>query len=237
MELKKDIILRLEKLNFTGTEIINMAISTYNQGWQPDPYRDLGIYNIINITSWSEMVENEFRLIFGPDAPQTTNFISAVKDYKQAVVESKARSFINSIPILVGMVNSAKKLIETDYPRAVNLPIIKRTFSSTFDKARELLKQNLKDASALYARVILEITLKEIITMFGFSIDKKKPGINDYKEILYSQKKINKQEMLAIQRWATIGNDAAHGRFNQYKNQDVSDMLNWIEQFANKYMK
>jgi hypothetical protein len=101
--------------------------------------------------------------------------------------------------------------------------------------AEYLLSEGYKDPSASLIGAVLEDGLRRICSSHGValssredisSLNKKLADVNVYNRLL--QKK--------IQVWNNIRNNADHGRFVEYKVDDVSEMLKGVRHFFEQYL-
>jgi hypothetical protein len=141
----------------------------------------------------------------------------------------------SNIRFIRGTLESAKGAIEKGYLTSFEFLISADIFDSTLEQAKELLKNGYKDPAAMLCRVVMEDSLKKIAKKEGIETeDKKASWINDElkKKELYSQ--IQWRE---IQKWLDIGNAAAHGKFEEFKKEDVQKMIGEIEHFIINYMR
>ena len=91
--------------------------------------------------------------------------------------------------------------------------------------------------SAILIGASLEELLRNWIEAEGLEMGDKKPGINNYAQILKENKLINKQDIKDINAWAGIRNDAAHGKWEEVSDRArIKLMLEGINLFMRKYI-
>lgn len=88
--------------------------------------------------------------------------------------------------------------------------------------------------------VIIGATLEEFLRTWieaeGLSLEKKKPSITSYSQILRSKELISKQDSKDIIAWAGIRNHAAHGQWDEVEDKKrILLMLEGINLFMRKY--
>lgn len=92
-------------------------------------------------------------------------------------------------------------------------------------------------ASAILIRASLEEFLRNWIEAEGLEIGDKKPGINNYAQILKENNLITKQDIKDITAWAGIRNDAAHGKWDEVSDRArIKLMLAGVNLFMRKYI-
>jgi hypothetical protein len=91
--------------------------------------------------------------------------------------------------------------------------------------------------SAILIGASLEELLRNWIEAEGLEMGDKKPGINNYAQILKENKLINKQDIKDINAWAGIRNDAAHGKWEEVSDRArIKLMLEGVNLFMRKYI-
>jgi hypothetical protein len=123
---------------------------------------------------------------------------------------------------------AAKEDFEGGYLATLRGIVQAELFDSELDQAAELLRNGYKSAAAVAAGVVLEATLRELCARLGIGIGKlDKMNADLVKGGAYSalvQKKVT---------WlAHIRNSAAHGKPEDFTENDVQTMLEYIQRFA-----
>lgn len=114
-----------------------------------------------------------------------------------------------------GYLTSIKNLIQAD------------VFDSELEQAQELLDNNYKIAAAVIAGVVLETTLRDLCTREGIPHSKLDKMNSDLaKAGIY-----NKLQQKRITALADIRNSAAHGKPQDFSEDDVKNMIRDVEQF------
>ncbi len=114
-----------------------------------------------------------------------------------------------------GFLTSLKNLIQAD------------VFDSELEQAKELLTNGYKVAAAVIGGVVLETTLRDLCTREGLPHSKlDKMNADLAKAGIY-----NKLQQKRITALADIRNSAAHGKPEEFSDQDVTNMIRDIEQF------
>jgi len=122
---------------------------------------------------------------------------------------------------------SAKEEIEKGFLYRIEHLISADFFDSVLEHAEYLLSKRHKDPSAILGRVVIEKTLKQIADREAVAIPER-PKLSKINELLWKGRVYDKIKWRLIQGYIDLGNYAAHGDFEKYKEDDVRDMLDWI---------
>lgn len=116
------------------------------------------------------------------------------------------------------------------------LLISAEVFSDLLVQAEVLLEHDYTDAAAVIIRAVLEDGVRRLCEAHKIEAGKRDTlqQLNEklYKEHAYSA--LVHKEIIAK---AEIGNCAAHGRFDQYKKDDVTAFLEFVLRFLAQYLK
>ncbi len=116
------------------------------------------------------------------------------------------------------------------------LLISAEVFSDLLVQAEVLLDHDYKDAAAVIIRAILEDGLRKLCEAHKIETGKR-DTIQQMNEKLYKEGAYSALQLKEITAKAEIGNCAAHGRFDQYKKDDVAAFLEFVLRFLNQYLK
>ena len=129
---------------------------------------------------------------------------------------------------LVGLLAGALDDLENGFLLGHELFIAGEVFDSILDQSKHFLNTGNKDVAAILARIVLEDALKRLARTEGIDDNLKASKINDE---LKRKERYNQVRWRSIQTWLDVGNSAAHGRFNEYTNEDVATAVSGTEQF------
>lgn len=110
-------------------------------------------------------------------------------------------------------------------------------FGDFMEMAQHLLDEGYKDPAAVLAGSSLEKHMKNICPIYdietydikhGKHIPKKASRLNSE---LYTKQAYSKIDEKSITQWLSVRNDAAHGNYDNYTNQQVQLMLDGIAEF------
>jgi len=116
-----------------------------------------------------------------------------------------------------------------------NLLISAEVFSDLLVQAEVLLEHDYKDAAAVIIRAVLEDGIKKLCEAHKIEAGKRET-IQQLNEKLYKAKAYTALQHKEIIAKAEVGNCAAHGRFDQYKKEDVAAFLEFVLRFLAQYL-
>lgn len=122
---------------------------------------------------------------------------------------------------------AAKEDFEGGYLSSIKTLIQAEVFDSELEQANELLRSGYSTAAAVIAGVVLETALRELCDREGISHGK----LDKMNADLAKAGVYNKQMQKQITAWADIRNSAAHGKPNEFTEQNVTDMIKGVDQF------
>jgi len=149
-------------------------------------------------------------------------------------------SYSEKIAVVIGVVKALYQDIQAGYLKELVEIITEEIFSDYLEMAEYLLEEHLKDASAVIAGSTLEEHLRKIAinnhidiykNLSGKEIPKKTSRLN---QELYKKEIIKKGEMKQITAWLDIRNNAAHGDYDEYDENQVDIMIKGIRLFISK---
>jgi len=139
---------------------------------------------------------------------------------------------------VIGTITALKSDLQNDYLKSFGEIIQSEVFSDYLEMAEHLLSEGYKDPAAVLVGSTLEVHLREICISNGIDIEmqngkgnlvaKKADLMNSdlAKAGIYSTA-YQKQ----ITAWLGIRNFAAHGKYSDYKAEEISLMLQGVRQF------
>jgi hypothetical protein len=110
-------------------------------------------------------------------------------------------------------------------------------FSDFLEMAEHLLDNGYKDPAASLIGAVLEDSLRRICSNNDITV-KTDDNISSLNQKLADQKSIyNRLKQREIEVWNKLRDYADHGHFDQYKQDDVKDMLRGVRSFLSEYLK
>jgi len=193
----------------------------------PSKYSDESYFqgqDKVQVVSWLTKIRNILEIVFGDASPQLRHFDLALP-YNNGVnfVEHSYHIY----PI-VGVLSGALNDLENGYLLGQEFFIAGEVFDSILEQAKYLVQNDYKDPAAVLVRVVLEDSLKRIARSEGVAENQKASAINDE---LKKKGRFSQPQWRFIQGWLDIGNSAAHGKFDQYTQEDVVKMIDDVERF------
>jgi hypothetical protein len=191
-----------------------------------NPFGDRGEYHHVNSERFEEWATSALGLlqrVFGEESPHYKNFYGQYRNFKGYSTE-----FENCR----GIFQAAKEDFEGGYLFTIRGLIKAEDSTDALEQATDLLNGNYKDPACIVAGVALEIAIKELCVRNGIPL-----GKLDTMNIELCKKNIYNMGMQKqITTWVHWRNKAAHGEWNEYSNEDVSDMIEGATRFVAEYL-
>ena len=177
----------------------------------------------IRAQGWLTKVRNILENVFGPQSVH-------VRHFQEILPRGGAGQVSHSYDIypIVGLLTGALDDLEKGYLLGQEYLIAGEIFDSILEEAKLLVQSGYKDPAAVLARVVLEDALKRMARGEGIDENQKASVINDE---LKRRGKYPQPQWRFVQAWLDIGNAAAHGRFGEYKEEDVANLIENVERF------
>ena len=135
----------------------------------------------------------------------------------------------------LGILQAAKEDIEGGYLQRVETFVSASVFSDFLEMAEYLLNNGYKDPAASLIGAVLEDGLRRICVNNGITL-KKNEDISALNQRVAQKQVYNPLQQKQIQVWNDVRNNADHGQFNQYKSDDVKEMLGGVQKFLSSYL-
>lgn len=167
------------------------------------------------LQKWLISVENILGIIFGRDSLQINRF--------EEIRGNEKEKFANRIHKIKGLLEGVQEDLENGFLLGQEFIIANEVFDSVLEEAKFFIdEQKNKDIGAMLLRIVLEDAIKRIARKENIDIENKKiSAINDelktkgiFIQTIWRQN----------QAWIDIGNNASHGKFEEYN-------LNQVESF------
>jgi hypothetical protein len=127
---------------------------------------------------------------------------------------------------------AAKEDFESGYLSSIKTLVQAEVFDSELEQANELFCNGYYTAAAVIAGVVLETALRELCDRKGIPHGKlDKMNADLAKADVYN--KLNQKKITAL---ADIRNSAAHGKPDQFTDQDVDNMIKDVNQFLSAHL-
>lgn len=165
------------------------------------------------------------------------------KSIKLIYNEKTNHSYIGIIlKSIIGTVHALKDDLENGYLNTLKELIHADIFSNYIEMAEYLLSEGYKDPAAVIVGSTLENHLRKLCEVNSISIDfenSKGKLVNKKADLLNSE--LAKHEVYSktyqkqITAWFDLRNNAAHGKFDEYSDEEVKLMINGILNFLAKF--
>ncbi len=136
----------------------------------------------------------------------------------------------------VAVLRSAKEDIEGGHLQKFEAFISASVFSDFLEMADYLLDNGYKDPAASLIGAVLEDGLRRICISNGITL-RTREDISSLNQKLAQNHVYNPLQQKQIQVWNDIRNNADHGHFDEYKAEDVKEMLKGVRSFLSEYLK
>ena len=135
----------------------------------------------------------------------------------------------------LGVLRALRDDIEGGYLQKVETLVSASVFSDFLGMADHLLDNGYKDPAASLIGAVLEDGLRRICANNGITL-KTKEDISSLNQKLAQNHVYNPLQQKQIQVWNDIRNNADHCHFDQYKSDNVKDMLEGVQKFLSNYL-
>jgi hypothetical protein len=136
----------------------------------------------------------------------------------------------------LAILESAKESIEAGYLQKVETLVSASVFSDFLEMAEHLLDNGYKDPAASLIGAVLEDGLRRICGSSNLAV-KSDDNISSLNKRLADNSAYNRLQQREIEVWNKLRDYADHGHFDEYKADDVADMLKGVRNFLSSYLK
>jgi len=201
-------------------ELIQKGLQTKNN-YVPSPPNVLGggHINYSAFNEWKNSAENIVIRVVSEKSHYYKNFANKVKNAWPDNVENG-----------IGILKALKEDIEGGYLQDVRELIVAEVFTDFLDMVSHLLEAGYKDPAASLIGAVLEDGLRKISVKNKIKV-KKSDDISALNTKLADKGVYNRLVQKQIQAWKAVRDSADHGKFSDYKKEDVEDMLKGVERF------
>lgn len=176
-------------------------------------------------TAWKVKVRNLLSLACGEKSQHFEQYEKAEKPYTMESSFSVAQR-------LGAVFHAVKEDFEGGYLNTIKNLIQAEVFESELEQAQELLDNGYKLSAAVIAGVVLETALRDLCDQENISHGK----LDKMNAELAKSGKYNKLQQKRITALADIRNNAAHGKPENFTDEDVKLMVRDVEGFLLNFM-
>lgn len=130
----------------------------------------------------------------------------------------------------LGILKAIKDDIRSGHLRGVKELVTAEIFTDFLDMAEHLFENGYKDPAASLIGAVLEDSLRKLCLNNSITL-KAKEDISSLNHKLADKNVYNRLVQRQIQAWEKIRDYADHGKFDEYKLEDVNDMLKGVRRF------
>lgn len=135
-----------------------------------------------------------------------------------------------------GVLEAAYRDFSDDFLFDIRVMVRADLLGSFIEQAETLLKEGYYVPAASLAGAVLEDTLRKMCDQQNVSYPEK-TNINALNTLLAKATVYNKLTQKEITAKADIRNSADHGKFKQFAESDVKDMVKWVQRFVSKHLE
>jgi hypothetical protein len=215
MSVNENVVKRFDELIEKGRKVLSTREDLPSNFIGFDDPIDTEIGN-----QWMVSSKNYLLQIIGEKSVHFTEFSALFKD---GITYSPVKEGI-------GILTAAKEDYQGGYLVGIRRLVNAEIIGSLLDQAQELLDAGYIGPAAGLAGCILEDHIKEICIEKQIELPDK-PKLDYMNAQLAKIEYYNKLSQKQVTAWAEIRNSAAHGNWEKFKEDDVSDMIKWISRF------
>jgi len=162
---------------------------------------------------------------------------SYLKNIGQSTVYGGPEGLRRSINALTGILRALRLSYANDYLQSINELVHADIFGDFLDMADYLLEAGYKDPAAVISGSVLEEHLRKLSSKHGVQVLKSdaKPKKADTLNAELSNDVYSKLDQKNVTAWLHLRNDAAHGHYGEYTNDQVLLMLRSVRDFVARH--
>ncbi|MBJ8499394.1 HEPN domain-containing protein [Acinetobacter oleivorans] len=189
-------------------------------------YETFGDDGNTQFSEWLIKVKHIIRLSCGENSIHFSAFLKAETPQHY---DDKPSVFKRLLPVLRASYDDLKNGFLISFKQLIQADV----FDSELEQAKSLLDNSYKNAAAVIAGVVLETAIKELCLNNNINIERKRlTHLNDELAKAGIYNKLQQKQITAL---ADIRNNAAHGNYDEFTNEDVEGMISDIERFLLTY--
>lgn len=168
---------------------------------------------------WKNNSQNFISMVCGEDSPYYKNFVEGVKTAHPSDADHG-----------IGILTALKEDLELGYLTRVKDLVSAEIFTDFIEMAQHLLDNNYKDPAASLVGAVLENGLRQIAQKHTVEV-KSGDDIGSLNTKLADKEIYSRLIQKQIQAWKAVRDSADHGKFDDYKSDDVKAMLEGVQRF------
>lgn len=211
---------RFDELEAQAIQVEASRATRHSEMWGSGEYVDNDL-----LLNWKVKVRNLLSKVCGEESQHFQQF----EKNENVVGYSTSYDIFKSLKAIF---LAAKEDFEGGYLSSIRTLVQAEVFDSELEQANELLSSGYSTAAAVVAGVVLETALRELCDKEGISHGK----LDKMNADLTKAGTYNKLVQKRITALADIRNSAAHGKPNEFTEQDVIDMIRYVNQFLANHL-
>lgn len=164
--------------------------------------------------------------VFGSDHTYTTSFAKATDQHGHQSEVKKGMAILDA----------AAEDVEHGYLATLRSLITGDVFVDLLDQAEHLLENGYKDPAAMLTGAVLENGLRSIATECGVKV-KTGDDLSALNSKLAVKSAFSRLTQKKVAVWIDVRNKAAHGQFDEYREQDVEEMVKGVVSLLAEYIR
>lgn len=186
---------------------------------KPSEFGGLIIEGEARLNAWLVKLKTIIEVTFGQDSPHHRQMLE---------LTSLLIQYSSQVQAIEGLLIGALDDLESGFLVGQEFLIAGEVFDSVLEEAKHLNQSGYKDCAAVLTRVVLENALRRIARSEGVNDNKKASQINVE---LRKLGRYPQPQWRLVQACLDLGNAAAHGRFDEYSDEDVQRRVEDVERF------
>jgi hypothetical protein len=160
--------------------------------------------------------------------------------YYQEIERIKYYYYPSSAEAVLNVLDSLKEEVNGGWLFTTKGIVSAEIFADFLSMAEHLLIENYKDPAAVMIGSVLEEHLRQLCQKYNIAIDilKDEKSIPKKADLLNSElthnEVYNKLDQKNVTAWLELRNKAAHGKYNDYTKEQVSNMLQGVIEFMTR---
>ena len=163
--------------------------------------------------------------LLGPDHIYTS-------EYKE---KTEAFAYIGSVDAGMGILRAVLEDIDQGFIETVRQLIAAELFSNLFEQAAHLLENSYNAPAASLAGAALENGLRSIAHQSGIKV-REKEDLSTLNKKLADKEVYNRLVQRKVQVWTDVRNLADHGKFDEFSEDDVRNLIEGAQSFLADYL-
>jgi hypothetical protein len=159
--------------------------------------------------------------------------------YFSALAEAlEGYPYASNVARAIGILQALRDDWDAGLLMSRELLITAEAFENFLEQADHLLEKGFEHPAGMLAGAVLESTLRKMCEVRGIPTDRsdKIGTLNDKLAKHHKPPAYGSMDHKLIIGWADLRNNADHGHFQQYKPEDVRNMIRWVREFAARHL-